>query len=72
MKQDSIHCKLLNGNNQLCLKCDVMDDHDYLRYYIYSKLKYLCLQCFDAVGWVAGRASGLKKLSGGVLAWLSV
>ena len=33
---------------------------------------YLCLQCFDAVGWAAGRASGLKKLSGGVLAWLSV
>ena len=31
------------------------------------------LQCFDAVGWAAGRASGLKKkLSGGVLAWLSV
>ena len=28
---------------------------------------YTCLQCFDAVGWVAG-----KKLSGGVLAWLSV
>jgi len=27
-----------------------------------------CLQCFDAVGWVAGRASG----DGGVLAWLSV
>ena len=20
-----------------------------------------CLQCYDAVGWVAGRASGLKK-----------
>ena len=33
---------------------------------------FLCLQCFDAVGWAAGRASGLKKLSGGVLAWLSV
>jgi len=31
-----------------------------------------CLQCFDPVGWAAGRASGLKKLSGGVLAWLSV
>jgi len=31
-----------------------------------------CLQCFDAVGWVAGRASGLQKLSGEVLAWLSV
>ena len=30
------------------------------------------LQCFDAVGWVAGRASGCKALSGGVLAWLSV
>ena len=26
-----------------------------------TKLKYenLCLQCFDAVGWAAGRASGL-------------
>jgi len=31
-----------------------------------------CLQCFDAVGWAAGRASGLWKLSGEVLAWLSV
>ena len=32
-----------------------------------------CLQCFDAVGWATGRASGLwKNLSGGVLAWLSV
>jgi len=26
-----------------------------------------CLQCFDAVGWAAGRAS-----SGGMLVWLSV
>jgi len=26
----------------------------------------------DAVGWVAGRATACKKLSGGVLAWLSV
>jgi len=25
-----------------------------------------CLQCFDTVGWAAKRASGLKKLSGGV------
>jgi len=33
---------------------------------------FICLQCFDAVGWVAGRASGLWKLSGEVLAWLSV
>jgi len=26
---------------------------------IYLLCVYLCLQCFDAVGWVAGRASGL-------------
>ena len=25
------------------------------------QLADLCLQCFDAVGWVAGRASGLLK-----------
>ena len=24
-------------------------------------IRYLSLQCFDAVGWVAGRASGLEK-----------
>jgi len=30
------------------------------------------LQCFDAVHWAAGRTSGLQKLSGGMLAWLSV
>ena len=30
------------------------------------------LQCFDTVGWASGRASGLWKLSDGVLAWLSV
>jgi len=22
---------------------------------------FFCLQCFDAVGWAAGRASGLQK-----------
>jgi len=32
----------------------------------------LALQCFNAVGWAAGRAFGLKKLIGGVLALLSV
>ena len=32
----------------------------------------MCLQCFHAVGWAAGRAPACKKLSGGVLAWLSV
>jgi len=34
---------------------------------------WICLQCFDTVGWAAERASGLqKKRSGEVLAWLSV
>ena len=33
---------------------------------------YAALQCFDAVGWAAGRHPASKKLSGGVLAWLSV
>jgi len=32
----------------------------------------LILQCIDAVGWVAGTASGLQKPNGEVLAWLSV
>jgi len=30
-----------------------------------------CLQCFDSVGWQEGHPA-CKKLSGGVLAWLSV
>ena len=32
----------------------------------------ISLQCTDGVGWAAGRALGLEKLSGGVLAQLSV
>jgi len=40
--------------------------------FIHCTFGHYILQCFDAVGWVAGRASGLLKLSGGVLAWLSV
>jgi len=32
----------------------------------------LGLQCFDAVGWAAEGIRPVKKLSGGVLAWLSV
>jgi len=51
--------------------------YSYVKYYailvIFSLLlSKTVLQCFDAVGWAAGRASGLKKLSGEVLAWLSV
>jgi len=26
---------------------------------VYYIIQYNCLQCFDAVGWAAGRASGL-------------
>jgi len=33
---------------------------------------WFCLQWFDAVGWAAEGHLACKKLSGGVLAWLSV
>ena len=47
--------------------CDVVKDtaeEEYLRPFILIGLDWivasvLCLQCFDAVGWAAGRASGL-------------
>jgi len=35
--------------------------------YLEVKREDYCLQCFDAVAWAAGRASGLEKLSDGVL-----
>jgi len=31
-----------------------------------------CLQCFDTVGWAAGRASSLQKMTGVMLAFISV
>jgi len=31
---------------------------DFYGYFMYLH-SYLCLQCFDTVGWAAGRASGL-------------
>ena len=34
-------------------------------------LRGICLQCFDTVGWVSGRASPCKILSDEVLVWLS-
>jgi len=40
-------------------------------YFFSVNMLTFCLQCFDTVGWAAGRASACKKLSGGVLAWLS-
>jgi len=36
-----------------------------------SLFRINCLQCFDAVGWAAGRDPACKKLSDGMLAWLS-
>jgi len=41
------------------------------KYHIYSDS--ICLQCFEAVGWVAGRASGLLKTEwwdAGMVIWL--
>ena len=35
-------------------KLELVDKFSYL-----SDMLSVCLQCFDAVGWVAGRASGL-------------
>jgi len=32
---------------------------EHRRYWLLPISIALCLQCFDAVGWVAGRASGL-------------
>ena len=41
--------------------------------YFITRLSTSALKhCFDAVGWASGRASGLQKLSDGVLVWLSV
>jgi len=31
----------------------------------YCFIASLCLQCFDTVGWAAGRASGRSKIGGG-------
>ena len=47
--------------------------HYFSLFYIYCTMfSYSCLQCFDAVGWVAEGHPACKKLRGGVLAWLSV
>jgi len=43
----------------------------YSRWFVVN-MNDFCLQCFDAVGWVAGRHMAFKNLSGEVLAWLSV
>jgi len=40
--------------------------------YKLGKLYFVSLQCFDAVGWGQEGHPACKKLSGGMLAWLSV
>ena len=40
--------------------------------YCMSSTSFSCLQCFDTVGWAAGRHPACKNWAVGVLAWLSV
>ena len=56
----------------LILYCACYRDSDMVNCCHFHFVAVCCLHCFDTVGWAAGRASGLQKLSGGVLAWLSV
>ena len=44
-------------NTPYLLKCSRWSETDFTKMF----LEFLCLQCFDAVGWAAGRASGLQK-----------
>ena len=44
-------------------KLELVDKFCYLGDMLRQTLRHWCLQCFDAVGWVAGRASG--RQSGG-------
>ena len=44
-----------------------------IKFYLLTYLLFLCLQCFDAVSWAQQEGHpACKKLSGWVLAWLSV
>ena len=49
--------------NSLCLRMNLLrlmlSEHSCFSKLFQSVGNMLCLQCFDAVGWVAGRASGL-------------
>ena len=53
----------------LCIFFNICSDYFY---FCCLQCFWPCLQCFDAVGRVAGTHPACKKLSGGVLAWLSV
>jgi len=58
--------------NQQCQSTEgkMLGQQNYQTISIAFRSKYL--QCFDAVGWWQERHPACKKLSGGVLAWVSV
>ena len=57
--ENSENFKIYSWDISHAVFCDVISNtqHVSLRGYIF--FTYVLLQCFDAVGWVAGRASGL-------------
>jgi len=71
---------ILNENNNMhYYYCHLLDELGFILVHLlkvrisaYLLCQCFCLQCFDAVSWAAGRHPACKKLSGGVLAWLSV
>ena len=51
---------LLMGDTALCLSIAAFNRLvKFVHFCLYFLVLLFCLQCFDAVGWVAGRASGL-------------
>ena len=58
-------CQLSHGLvYSICIHIDSPDSQEtsednWLKYYHMHDVHSLCLQCFDAVGWAAGRTSGL-------------
>jgi len=51
---------LLMGETALCLSIAAFNRLvKFVHFCLYFLVLLFCLQCFDAVGWVAGRASGL-------------
>ena len=49
-------CKFLVFMNEICLESVEIGD---MMVKDLGFGNFMCLQCFDAIGWVAGRASGL-------------
>ena len=52
------HNKLLEELKHGCRQMNVKHYTKSIAYYLVGFLQF-CLRCFDAVGWAAGRASGL-------------